>query len=87
MTINWAALGVVASVSLVIGVLVVVLVSLALVGLSAREPDPPGAPVDGTPASARAGSGLSHAAGTVIATVCLLGAATIVLYGLHLLVL
>ena len=39
MTINWGALGVVAAVSLVIGVLVVVLVSLALVGLSAREPD------------------------------------------------
>ena len=38
MTINWGALGVVAAVSLVIGVLVVVLVSLALVGLSAREP-------------------------------------------------
>ena len=38
MTINWGALGVVAAVSLVIGVLLVVLVSLALVGLSAREP-------------------------------------------------
>ena len=39
MTINWAALGIVAAFSLVVGVLVVVLVSLALVGLSAREPD------------------------------------------------
>ena len=42
MIINWGALGVVAAVSLVIGVLVVVLVSLALVGLSARVPDQPG---------------------------------------------
>ena len=42
MTINWGALGVVAAVSLVVGVLIVVLVSLALVGLSAREPDPAG---------------------------------------------
>ena len=32
MTINWGALSVVAAISLVIGVLVVVLVSLALVG-------------------------------------------------------
>ena len=46
MTINWAALGIVAAVSLVVGVLVVVLVSLALVGLSAREPDPAGEPAD-----------------------------------------
>ncbi len=42
MTINWGALSVVAAVSLVIGVLVVVLVSLALVGLSARESEPAG---------------------------------------------
>ena len=42
MTINWGALGVVAAVSVVIGVLLVVLVSLALVGLSAREPGPAG---------------------------------------------
>ena len=40
MTINWGALGLVAAVSLVVAVLVVVLVSSALVGLSAREPDP-----------------------------------------------
>ena len=38
MSINWGALGVVAIVSLAVGVLVVVLVSLAMVGLSAREP-------------------------------------------------
>ena len=85
MIINWGALGVVAAVSLVIGVLVVVLVSLALVGLSARVPDQPGEPADEAPVIGRTGSGLSPAAGTVIAAVCLLGAATIVLYGLYLL--
>ena len=81
MTINWGALSVVAAVSLVIGVLVVVLVSLALVGLSARESEPAGEAlvIGGT------GSGLSRTAGTVIAAVCLFGAAAIVLYGLYLL--
>ena len=85
MTINWGALGVVAAVSLVVGVLVVVLVSLALVGLSAREPDQPGELADEAPVIAHADSGLSPAAGTVMAAACLLGAATIVLYGLYLL--
>ena len=65
--------------------LVVVLVSLALVGLSAREPDQPGEPADEAPVIAHTGSGLSPATGTVIAAVCLLGAATIVVYGLYLL--
>ena len=77
MTINWGALSVVAAVSLVIGVLVVVLVSLALVGLSA-EPEPAGEALVIAPT----GSGLSRTAGTVIAAVCLFGAAAIVLYGL-----
>ena len=85
MIINWGALGVVAAVSLVIGVLVVVLVSLALVGLSARVPDQPGELAGEAPVLGRTGSGLSPAEGTVIATVCLLGAATIVVYGLYLL--
>ena len=85
MIINWGALGAVAAVSLVIGVLVVVLVSLALVGLSARVPDQPGELAGEAPVLGRTGSGLSPAAGTVIAAVCLLGAATIVLYGLYLL--
>ncbi len=85
MIINWGALGVVAAVSLVIGVLVVVLVSLALVGLSARVPDQPGEPAGEAPVIGRAGSGLSPAAGTVIAAVCLLGAAAIVVNGLYLL--
>ena len=81
MTINWGALSVVAAVSLVIGVLVVVLVSLALVGLSARESEPAGEAL----VIGRSGSGLSRTAGTVIAAVCLFGAAAIVLYGLYLL--
>ncbi len=85
MIINWGALAVVAAVSLVIGVLIVVLVSLALIGLSARVPDQPVELADGTLVIARTGSGLSRAAGTVMAAVCLLAAATIVLYGLYLL--
>ena len=87
MTINWGALGVVAAVSLVIGVLVVVLVSLAVVGLSAREPRPAGEQTDLTLVSGRDRSGgLSPTAGTVMAAICLLGAAAIVLYGLYLLI-
>ena len=65
--------------------LVVVLVSAALVGLFAREPDQPDEPADEALAIARTGSGLSPAAGTVIAAVCLLGAAAIVVNGLYLL--
>ena len=86
MTINWGALGAVAAVSLVVAVLIVVLVSLALVGLSAREPDQPVELADGTLVIARTGSGLSRAAGTVMAAVCLVAAAAIVAYGLYLLV-
>jgi len=81
MTVNWGALSVVAAVSLVIRVLVVVLVSLALVGLSARESEPAGEAL----VIGRTESGLSRTAGTVIAAVCLFGAAAIVLYGLYLL--
>ena len=79
MTINWGALGVVAAVSLVVGVLLVVLVSFALVGLSAREPGPAGEAVaiDGNRA------GLSRTAGTVIAVICLLATSAIVVYGLY----
>jgi hypothetical protein len=84
-TINWGALGIVAAVSLVIGVLLVVLVSLAIVGLSAREPDPAGEPSDKASVITRARSGLSRTAGTVIAAICLLGVTAIVLYGLYIL--
>jgi hypothetical protein len=88
MSINWGALGVVTTVSLAIGVLVVVLVSLALVGLSARESARDGEPVsaDETPIIGRGGSPLSPAAGTAVAAVCLLGAAAIVLYGLYIII-
>ena len=87
MSINWGALGAVAIVSLAIGVLVVVLASLALVGLSTREPvdlDPVSA--DESPIIGRGGSKLSLKSGSVVATVCLLGAAAIVLYGLYVIV-
>lgn len=80
MTINWGALGIVATVSLVIGVLVVALVSFALVGLSAREPGP----TDEALSIDRDRSGLAPATGTAIAAVCLLGTIAIVLYGLFL---
>ena len=83
MTINWGALALVAVVSLAVGVLVVVLVSLALVGLSARETAAGGEAAEGT--STTRGR-LSPAVGTATAAVCLLGAAAIVLYGLYLIV-
>jgi hypothetical protein len=80
-TVNWGALGIVAAASLVIALLVVVLVSLALVGLSPREPDP----TDGTVVVESGRSGLSRTAGTASAAICLLGASAIVLYGLYIL--
>jgi hypothetical protein len=83
MTINWGGLALVAVVSLAVGVLVVVLVSLALVGLSAREPAASGEAAEGTSTT---DGRLSPAAGTATAAVCLLGAAAIVLYGLYLIV-
>jgi hypothetical protein len=83
MTINWEALMVVAAVSLVVGVLVVTLVSFALVGLSAREPGPTGEQTDEALVIDRDRSGLSYAAGTTMAAICLLGASAIVLYGLY----
>jgi hypothetical protein len=85
-TIDWGALAIVAVVSLAIGVLVVVLVSLALVGLSARELDPAGGPAVETPVIGRRRSRLSPATGTAMAAFCLLGAAAIVSYGFYLLV-
>jgi hypothetical protein len=86
MTIDWGALAIVAVVSLGAGVLVVVLVSFALVGLAARELRPTGERADETPVIRRAPSTLSPAAGTVTAALCLLAAAAIVLYGFYLLV-
>jgi hypothetical protein len=55
---------------------VVVLVSFALVGLSARE----------APAEGEVASGMSPATGTAVAAVCLLAVAVIVIYGLYIIV-
>ncbi len=74
--INWGALGLVGIVSLAVAVAVVVLVSFAIVGLSARE-------------HALAGTGtgaISPAAGTAIAALCLLASLAIVGYGLYVIV-
>jgi hypothetical protein len=87
MTIDWGALAAVAVVSFAVAVLVVVLVSLALVGLSAREPGPTGGAAHEIPVIGRPhDNGLSPAMGTAMAALCLLGAAVIVLYGFSLLV-
>jgi hypothetical protein len=86
MPINWGALGIVAVVSLVVGVLVVVLVSFALVGLSTREPDEAAGPADEALVIGRGSSGQSRLTGAIVTAVCLLGAAAIVGYGLYLLV-
>jgi len=81
--INWGALGLVGIVSFAAAVAVVVLVSFALVGLSARETVPEGA--DGPGSDVTVG-GMSPAVGTTIAAVCLLAVAVIVLYGLYIIV-
>ena len=77
-------------VSLAAGVVIVVLVALALVGLSAREPaaDTEAADTaDGTEPVGRAtGPVMSAAAGTTLAAVCLLAVAAIVVYGLALVI-
>ena len=80
MSIAWGSLLVVCAVSLAAGVAVVVLVALALVGLSAWAPQPVGGPRDGARPPLGAG------AGTAVAAVCLLAAAAIVGYGLYVIV-
>lgn len=89
--INWGALGVVSLVSLATGVAIVVLVALALVGLSAREGAATGdaaeASDDGAELVGRAtGPAMSPAAGTAVAGLCLLAVAAIVVYGLALII-
>jgi hypothetical protein len=77
MKFDWKSLLVVGVVSLAAAVAIVVLVALALVGLSARS------------GPARPGGGastLSPAAGTTLACVCLGAAAAILGYGLYLVV-
>jgi hypothetical protein len=73
--INWAALGLVGIVSLAVAVAVAVLVSFAIVGLSAREHS-----LGGTGTGA-----IRPAAGTAIAALCLLVVA-VVGYGLYVIV-
>jgi hypothetical protein len=73
--ISWAALGTVVVVSLVVGVAVIALVAFALVGLSARS----------QPATVGR-RGLSPAAGTAVAGLCLTATALIVGYGLYVIV-
>jgi hypothetical protein len=76
MSIDWGSLGLVSVVSFAAGVAVVVLVSLALVGLSARVPGRIGGPQDGAPT-------LAPAAGTAVGVVCLAAVVAIVGYGLY----
>ena len=79
MTVAWGSLFIVCLVSLAVGVLIVVLASFALVGLSARERAAVGGPADGAPT-------LSAGAGTAVAGLCLLAIAVIVAYGLYIIV-
>ena len=81
MTINWGSFGIVAVVSLAVVVVVVVLVSLALVGLSARAD-----PAEQPSAVGRPLNGLTPAAGTAMATLCLIAASAIVLFGFYILI-
>jgi hypothetical protein len=78
--INWGALAIVAFVSFGSAVGVVVLIAFALLGLSARA----GGTAVGDTGIVGGGSrlGLSPAAGTLVAAICLLAAAVIVGYGL-----
>jgi hypothetical protein len=79
-SIAWGSLFLVCVVSLAVGVAIVVLVAFALVGLSARQHATVGGPDDGAP------TGVSPAAGTAIASVCVLAAAVIVGYGLWIII-
>jgi hypothetical protein len=80
MTIHWDALFAVFAVSLGSAVGVVALVTVALLGLSAR------AAQAAAPHFADRRPALSPAAGTAVAAVCLTAAAAIVLFGLWVLV-
>jgi hypothetical protein len=82
--INWGALLVVAFVSFGSAVGVVVLVSLALLGLSARA----NGTAVGDAGVAGGGSrlGMSSTAGTLVAGLCLLGAVAIAGYGLYIII-
>jgi len=79
MDIDWATLGAIAVVAAATALTTVLLVSLALVGLSARPGPADDRGAEGT-ASRRA------AGGTVVAGLCLLSAGLIVCYGLYLII-
>jgi hypothetical protein len=72
--IDWATLGAIAVVAAAATVTVVLLVSFAVLGLSA----PPG--------RGAGGPGTRHAAAPVVAVLCLLAAAGVVGYGLYLII-
>ena len=74
--INWGALGLVGIVSLAVAVAVVVLVSFAIVGLSAREHS----------LGRDRYRGHQPHRGTAIAALCLLAVVAIVGYGLYVIV-
>jgi cation transporter-like permease len=76
MSIAWSSLLLVSLVSLGAGVAVVVLVSFALVGLSARVPVRPRGPDHGGPT-------LSPTLGSAVAAACLVAVVAIVGYGLY----
>jgi hypothetical protein len=80
MTIYWDSLLAVFAVSLGSTVAVVVLVTLALLGLSTRARRPAAAPVGRRPPV------ISPAVGTAVAAVCFAAAALIVLCGLWVLI-
>jgi hypothetical protein len=89
--INWGALGMVSLVSTAAGVVIVVLVASALVGLSAREAAATGDAAEASDAGAEligraTGPLMTPAAGTAVAAVCLLAVAAIVVYGLTLII-
>jgi hypothetical protein len=75
MHIAWGSLLVVLVVSFGAAVAVVVLVTISLLGLSARVANPDGPPPV-----------MGPGAGTAVAAVCLTAAAAIVLYGLYIIV-
>lgn len=79
MKIDWASLGLVAAVSFAAAFVVVALVSVALVGFSAR------AAAQGEAISTPSGQrpALGRAAGTTVGALCVGAAALIVLYGLY----
>ena len=79
MSIDWTSLGEVAAVSFAAAFIVVALISVALVGFSAR------AAADGEKLETPSGEhpGLSRGAGTAAGVVCVAAAVLIVLYGLY----